>query len=256
MATLYPVAGAKIYIGPAMDLPDEDMIASDFDGIPWTQIKGWTQCGALGDTAALITTQLIDRKRDVKQKGTRNAGQMQNVFAVIADDPGQIAAIAAENTNNNYPFRIVWDDAPAVGANPTPSEHLFMGLVMSSQEAGGGANTVKTLNVTLEINSNVVSVAPTSNAVAPANTVLPAITGTAQVGQTLTASTGTWSGTPAPTYAYQWFSDGVSIPGADESTYVPAVGDVGNVITVTVTASNGAGTAQATSAATAAVIAA
>jgi hypothetical protein len=159
MATLYPVAGATIYIGAAMELPDDDMVAADFDAITWTQIKGWSQMGAIGDTAALITTPLIDRARDTKQKGTRNAGQMQNVFAVIGDDPGQIALIAAERTNQNYPFRIVFDDAPAVGASPTPSERLFVGLVMSAQEAGGGANTVQNLNSTIEINSNVVTVA-------------------------------------------------------------------------------------------------
>jgi hypothetical protein len=93
-----------------------------------------------------------------------------------------------------------------------------------------------------------------STPVAPANSVLPAITGTAQVGQTLTRSTGTWSG--SPTYATQWFAAGVAIVGATAATYVPVVGDIGKVITVRVTATNLGGSTQATSAATAAVIAA
>jgi RHS repeat-associated protein len=38
----------------------------------------------------------------------------------------------------------------------------------------------------------------------PANTTLPTIDGTADVGQTLHANPGTWSGSPAPTLAYQW----------------------------------------------------
>lgn len=42
-----------------------------------------------------------------------------------------------------------------------------------------------------------------SNA-APGNTAFPTLSGTAQVGQTLTAATGTWTGTPAPTYSYRW----------------------------------------------------
>ncbi len=40
-------------------------------------------------------------------------------------------------------------------------------------------------------------------AAVPVNSVLPAISGTAQVGQSLSSSTGTWSGSPT-SYAYQW----------------------------------------------------
>jgi len=256
MATLYPVAGSRIYIGAAMELPDGDVDVSDFSSVVWTEIKGWTSMGAIGDTAELITTQLIDTQRDTKQKGTRNAGQMQNVFATKADDAGQTALIAAEATEQNYPFKIVYNDAPAAGSNPTPSQRLFIGVVMTAQEAGGGANTIQTLNSTVEVNSNIVRVARSSDSTAPANTALPAITGTAQVGVTLSASTGTWSGTPTPTYAYQWFADGVSIAGATSSSYVPVTGDIGKAVSVTVTATNAAGVAQATSEATAAVIAA
>lgn len=115
--------------------------------------------GSFGDTATLITTALIDKGRDVKQKGTRNAGSMQNVFAVAASDPGQIAVIAAEKTRNNYPFKIELNDKPAVGASPKNSQRLFMGLVMSAQEQGGEANTIQNLNVTIEINTNIVPVA-------------------------------------------------------------------------------------------------
>src|SRR3954451_20020877 len=41
-------------------------------------------------------------------------------------------------------------------------------------------------------------------AVAPKNTTPPSISGKAQVGQTLSGSNGTWSGTTPLTYAYQW----------------------------------------------------
>ncbi|MDI7923398.1 hypothetical protein [Ferirhizobium litorale] len=88
----------------------------------------------------------------------------------------------------------------------------------------------------------------------PNNSVLPTITGTAQVGQTLTSTTGTWTG--SPTYARQWKADGVAISDATAATYVPVIGDIGKTITVTLTATNAAGSAYVTSAATAAVIAA
>ncbi|MGH9916723.1 MAG: hypothetical protein ACRD63_15715, partial [Pyrinomonadaceae bacterium] len=59
----------------------------------------------------------------------------------------------------NYPFKIELNDKPAVGAAPKNSLRYFMGLVTSAQEAGGAANTVQSLNSTVEINSNIVKVA-------------------------------------------------------------------------------------------------
>jgi len=84
----------------------------------------------------------------------------------------------------------------------------------------------------------------TSNAItaqtfsAPVNTVAPAITGTAQEGQTLTCSTGTWTGNPTPTYTYQWKRNGSNIGSATNSTYVLVTADVGQSIKCTVTATN------------------
>lgn len=89
----------------------------------------------------------------------------------------------------------------------------------------------------------------------PRNTVLPAITGTAQVGQTLTGATGTWTGT-GNTYARQWTANGVDIVGATAGTYVPIIGQIGQVIRERVTATNASGSVSATSLPTAAVIAA
>jgi len=89
---------------------------------------------------------------------------------------------------------------------------------------------------------------------APANSVLPAISGIAQVGQVLTAFAGVWAN--APTFAYVWKNEGVAIPGATGQTYTPVVGDIGDNITVTVTGTNTAGNASATSSETLPVIAA
>ena len=92
----------------------------------------------------------------------------------------------------------------------------------------------------------------------PANTVLPSISGTAQDGQTLTAANGTWTG-GSLVYTYQWnagLAGDEPISGATDSTYLVTADEVGDVITVTVTATNAAGSDSATSAATATVIAA
>jgi hypothetical protein len=92
---------------------------------------------------------------------------------------------------------------------------------------------------------------------APA-TGVPTITGTAQVGQTLTAVT---SAIDDPdglgAFSYQWLRAGATIAGATSSTYVPVTGDIGSAISVRVSFTDGAGHAEAvTSAGTSAVIAA
>lgn len=78
---------------------------------------------------------------------------------------------------------------------------------------------------------------------APANTVPPAITGTLTQGSLLSASTGTWTG--SPTYAYQWTRNGVDIAAATNSTYTLVQADTARDINCRVTATNAGGsTAQ------------
>jgi len=81
----------------------------------------------------------------------------------------------------------------------------------------------------------------------PVNTVAPAITGTAQEGQVVTCSTGTWTGTAPITYAYQWKRNGSNIGSATNSTYTLVTADVSQSITCQVTATNDVGNANATS---------
>jgi hypothetical protein len=76
---------------------------------------------------------------------------------------------------------------------------------------------------------------------------LPTVSGTARVGDTLACSQGTWSNNPAR-FTYQWDLDGVPIPGAARRSYLVTSADQGHTLTCTVTASNLAGSAKATSA--------
>ena len=86
-----------------------------------------------------------------------------------------------------------------------------------------------------------------AGAVRPANLDPPQITGTAQVGSTLTATEGRWSGSPTD-INLQWRrcdENGGScsnISGAEGKTYVLKTVDVGNTIRVTATAKNADGT--------------
>src|SRR5437868_6394773 len=83
----------------------------------------------------------------------------------------------------------------------------------------------------------------------PSNTSPPTISGTAQQGQTLTASNGSWTNSPS-SYAYQWQrcdsagANCTAIAGATSQTYVPVAEDVGFSLRVAVTASNAGGSSS------------
>jgi hypothetical protein len=93
---------------------------------------------------------------------------------------------------------------------------------------------------------------------APVAVAPPGVTGTAQQGQTLTATPGTWSGADA-TLGYQWQrcdaagANCAAVPGATTSTYAVTPADVGATLRVVVTATNRFGSAPATSPQTAVV---
>ncbi len=85
----------------------------------------------------------------------------------------------------------------------------------------------------------------------------PTISGTAQVGETLTAETSgieDADGLGNAVFSYQWLADGVDIAGATGSSYTPVETDIGKALTVTVTFPDDESNPESlTSAATAAV---
>jgi hypothetical protein len=87
---------------------------------------------------------------------------------------------------------------------------------------------------------------------APSNTSLPSIAGSARDGSILRAFHGTWTNKPTG-FAYQWVrcdaagGSCAQITGANSDRYTETTGDVGHRLRVTVTASNGDGSGDATS---------
>ena len=67
------------------------------------------------------------------------------------------------------------------------------------------------------------------------NVTAPTVRGTAQVGQRLTATAGTWDPSDV-TLTFQWLRNGVAIPRATSTSYVLTATDLGKLITVRVTA--------------------
>lgn len=147
---------------------------------------------------------------------------------------------------NTYTYRWRSDGQGISGATgktfvPT-AEQLGKPLTVSMTGTRSGYTT-------LTVTSKAIKVAPGTLSA----TIAPKITGTAQVDQTLTASTGTWSPSGS-TYAYQWLVDGTAVPGATRSTFLLSPEAVGAKVTVKITAArSGYAKVAASSAATGAV---
>ena len=86
------------------------------------------------------------------------------------------------------------------------------------------------------------------------DTEAPQLSGSPVVGARMAVSNGKWSNSPV-VYGYRWEDCNASgeactlIPGADNANYTPVEGDVGHKLVTLVTATNGAGSVVAASAA-------
>ena len=197
---------------------------------------------------------------------TRAAAPPANVAApAITGTPAQGSTLTASSGSwsGDVPitFGFQWRLCDASGANcsdiagATGQTHTI-----AASEIGGtlraavsGTNTAGTSTALTSPTPVVVA------ASAPVNTAAPTISGSAQAGQILSTSDGSWSGSPPPTFAYEWQrcngsgSACAAVSGQHSSTYAVASADIGSTIRTVVTATNTAGTATAQSLQTAVV---
>jgi len=250
MGTKYTLAGTQISIGTtaAIDFTSENTAKTSFAADDYTPIGGAAGLGDFGDTASDVTLNLLADARVQHLKGSVDGGTVQITVADDPTDAGQQAARAAAvpGNQNEYNFKIVY---------ATGDIGYLRGPVTGfSRVNGSGPNNVAQRQITFSNNHGEV-LALASSGTAPAFTAAPAITGTATVGQDLTATPGTVTGSPTPAVSYQWYRDGIAVSGATETTYTLTSDDEGATMTVEETAVNGLGSARSVSAATAAVTA-
>jgi len=215
----------------------------------------------VGNTIQVVETAVTDT--DGSASATSNAIGPVTVpppsggTATISGTAQQGQTLTASSTGwtNSPTLAYAWESCSggtctAVGTNSTT-------YVVAATDVGRTIEVVVT--ATNSGGSAMATSSPTATVIALAPTIAtaPTISGIAQQGQTLTATTGTWNNTPT-SYTYQWEScttTCAAISGATGSTYVVAATDVGKTIEVQVIASNtGGASAPATSAATALVV--
>jgi hypothetical protein len=96
---------------------------------------------------------------------------------------------------------------------------------------------------------NSIAIPGGNTTIAPENVAPPEVSGRATAGETLSCSTGEWTGTPAPGFTYQWVRDQglggeTAIESAIASSYKVGGEDEGHSLTCRVTATNSAGSAS------------
>ena len=166
---------------------------------------------------------------------------MAGVFRSIENSTGTGTVsrvdLASVDTTNGYD----------TGWNPTIGFYLAPAVItVNPNSAGVIGQLTFSADGTLYL-AGLVRGGFASFSVPVANTAAPAISGTAAAGQTLTCSTGSWTGTTPQTYTYQWQRGGTVVSGATGTTYAVTSADAGASLTCTVTATNIRSSATATS---------
>ncbi|MFE1598185.1 hypothetical protein [Methylobacterium sp. ID0610] len=156
-----PANGAKVFIGPAIDVDTITGVAVLTALTGWVEIKGAKDLGAIGDEASAITSNQLGSNRTLKGKGTMDAGTPAFVFDYKEGDPGQVAAAAAADPANNFDYAFYIEYPVKKTTGGTTAKRYFAGQVMSAREGNLSANNPISLTVNVGINTTVYRVAAT-----------------------------------------------------------------------------------------------
>jgi hypothetical protein len=200
--------------------------------------------------------------------GAQQAAPANTAQPTISGTPAQGQTLTGtQGTWSNSPtsFTYQWVRCGADGGASDGSDCAVIGgatttsYVVASGDVGSRLRfRVTALNGDGQQTAASNATAAVTTAQGPPNTQLPTISGQAAVDQTLTATTGTWTGTGI-TYTYAWTrcdtagANCAPISGATATTYKLVDADAGHTIRVQVTAKDATGQNSVSSAQTAVV---
>ena len=172
---------------------------------------------------------------------------------VVSGTPQQGDMLSTTNgtwTNGPTQFSYQWEDCTSAAASSCTNISGATGstYTLTATDVGKFVTVVVTASNASE-SSGAATGAPAIGPVtvppppAPTNTTAPTITGTPDVGDTVSCNPGTWTG--SPTFSYTWELDGTVIPGATTSTYTIPTTAAGGKLTCVVSATNTGGSATA-----------
>jgi hypothetical protein len=145
-------SGTRVFIGPAATSDVDTLV--EFAALSYTEIGLVESISEFGDESADVAFAAIGDSRTRHAKGARDAGTMTVVCAHDPTDVGQAAFSAAQQTNDNYAFRVILSDSPT--ANYSDTNMYFRGLVRSAKRNIGTNDNVIRNTYAVGINSPIV----------------------------------------------------------------------------------------------------
>ena len=206
--------------------------ASDWEGVPVPEVEEGDQIEPCSED--VDTTDNSPATGAPTISGTAQVGE-----TLTADTSG--IADADGLTNATYSYQWLADDAEIAGATGSTytladtDEGKAIKVQVSFTDGEGNEETLTSAA------TGAVAAAPTPNSPA---TGAPTISGTAQVGEALTANTSGVAdadGLSNVQYEHQWLADDADISGATNATYTPVAEDEGKAIKVQVSFTDDAG---------------
>lgn len=151
MGEVVTASGTRLFIGAAVTTAAADSLA-EFEAMSnWTEVGLVESIGEFGDQSNEVTFSALGDARVRRSKGARDAGTMAVTCAHDPTDVGQAAVEAAEQTNNNFAFKVELPDSPTPSYSDT--QIYFRGLVMSRRKNVGTNDNIIRNNYNIGVNS-------------------------------------------------------------------------------------------------------
>jgi hypothetical protein len=253
--------------------------------VPMTYARQWMRCDIGGGactpiTGAIGSTYLVDDadigstirvavtatnvKSSVAASSAASATVGPKLPPVSTADPtvtgspvdAQLLTAADGTWTGTAPITTTrrWQRCDVLGATCVDLAGTGTTMTLTSADVGSTIRTRVTATNADGTTQAVAAVTPVIGPAIPSSTAAPSVSGSAREGQLLTVSQGTWKGTPAISYAFEWqrCSSGTcsTISGETASTYRAVAADVTATLRAAVTATNAGGATVATSAQT------
>lgn len=153
--TARTAALSKLFIGPVASSSVDTQ--GEFEALSFTQVGEITGIGELGDEANIINHVSLSDRRVRKLKGSFDAGNLEFEMAYDGADSGQAAMIAALAADDDYAFKVTFNDGPQ-GSPSQPTTLYFRGQVAMFRWGIPNADSVLVSRGRIAISSAIVRV--------------------------------------------------------------------------------------------------